>query len=99
MLLHAPLHHINLSLMNAKNSYRKFQPQQKEIEALEKKNDWFKRIFTEYELMTEELWHLENNDDSNIPDDFLNAVKVQTEYLEDEIGVLLASESKSLDLP
>ena len=35
--------------------------------------------------MSEELWNLENSDVSNIPDDFLNAVKLQTEYLEDEI--------------
>lgn len=84
--------------MNAKKSYRKFHPQQKEVEALEKKNDWFKRVFTEYELMAEELWDLENNDVSNIPDDFLNAVKIQTEYLEDEIGDLLATENKSLNL-
>ncbi|ACU08557.1 hypothetical protein FIC_02120 [Flavobacteriaceae bacterium 3519-10] len=85
-------------MMIAKKSYRKFHPQQKEIEALEKKNDRFKRIFTEYEHMAEELWDLENSDVSNIPDDFINAMKVQTEYLEDEIGDWLATENKSLDL-
>lgn len=65
--------------------YRKFRPQQAKIEELEKSSPRFKRIYSEYELMSDELWNLENSDISNIPDDFLNAVKLQTEYLEDEI--------------
>jgi len=72
--------------MNPPKKYRKFTPQQQKIEALEKESPRFKRIYSEYELMSDELWELENSDISNIPDDFLNAVKLQTEYLEDEIG-------------
>ncbi|KMQ71111.1 hypothetical protein [Chryseobacterium koreense] len=71
--------------MKTPNRYRKFIPEQKKIEQLEKRSPRFKRIYSEYELMSEELWNLENSDASNIPDDFLEAVKLQTEYLEDEI--------------
>lgn len=61
-------------------------PQQAKIEELEKNSPRFKRIFSEYEVMTDELWNLENSDSVSIPDDFINAIKQQTEYLEDEIG-------------
>lgn len=71
--------------MNPPRKYRKFTPQQKKIEDLEKQSPLFKRIYSEYELMSDELWDLENSDITNIPDDFLNAVKLQTEYLEEEI--------------
>lgn len=71
--------------MKKPNPYRKFKLEQKKIEELEKNSPRFKRIFSEYELMTDELWNLENSEMSNIPDDFLEAVKIQTEYLEDEI--------------
>ncbi len=36
--------------------------------------------------MSDELWNLEHSDVTNIPDDFIDAVKLQTEYLEEEIG-------------
>lgn len=65
--------------------YRKFIPQQKKIEELEKNSPRFKRVYEEYELMSDELWTIENSDEKNVPDDFLNALKIQTEYLEDEI--------------
>ncbi|WP_226063071.1 hypothetical protein [Kaistella polysaccharea] len=64
---------------------RKFKPLQKKIEALEKESPRFKRVFAEYETMSQELWNLEHTDTSNIPDDFLDAIKLQTEYLEEEI--------------
>jgi uncharacterized protein YdcH (DUF465 family) len=72
--------------MTTERAYRKFKPQQNKIEELEKKSPRFKRVYSEYESMSDQLWKLENTDSSNIPDDFLEAVKVQTEYLEDEIG-------------
>ncbi|QDP86630.1 hypothetical protein FNJ88_03355 [Chryseobacterium sp. SNU WT5] len=72
--------------MTTKRTYRKFKPEQKRIEELEERNPRFKRVYSEYELMSEQLWNLENTDISNIPDDFIDAVKLQTEYLEDEIG-------------
>lgn len=71
--------------MNRQNKYRKFQFQQNKIQKLEKESDRFKRIYSEYELMSDELWNLENTNTDSIPDDFLNAIELQTNYLEDEI--------------
>ena len=71
--------------MTAKRPFRKFNPQQKKIEELEKNSPRFKRVYSEYELMADQLWNLENTDTSNIPDDFIEAIKLQTEYLEEEI--------------
>lgn len=82
--------------MNPPKKYRKFTPQQQKIEALEKESPRFKRIYSEYELMSDELWNLENSDISNIPDDFLNAVKLQTEYLEEEIDDWLLNLEKPI---
>ncbi|MCZ2083523.1 MULTISPECIES: hypothetical protein [unclassified Kaistella] len=71
--------------MTTQRPYRKFMPQQKKIEELEKNSPRFKRVYTEYELMADQLWDLENTDTTNIPDDFMEAIKLQTEYLEEEI--------------
>ncbi|MCY0970926.1 hypothetical protein [Chryseobacterium wangxinyae] len=71
--------------MKSQNKYRKFQLQQQNIEALEKENTRFKRVFSEYENMSEELWNLENKEGEAIPDDFINAMVMQTSYLEEEI--------------
>lgn len=71
--------------MKTQNKYRKFQLQQKNIEALEKENSRFKRVYSEYENMSDELWNLENADGDPIPDDFINAMIVQTSYMEEEI--------------
>ncbi|QOW11617.1 hypothetical protein Q73A0000_15170 [Kaistella flava (ex Peng et al. 2021)] len=71
--------------MTTQRPYRKFMPQQKKIEELEKNSPRFKRVYTEYELMSDQLWDLENTDTTNIPDDFMEAIKLQTEYLEEEI--------------
>jgi len=35
--------------------------------------------------MSEELWNLENSNNEPVPDDFINAMILQTSYLEDEI--------------
>jgi hypothetical protein len=35
--------------------------------------------------MSEELWNLENKEGEAIPDDFINAMVMQTSYLEEEI--------------
>jgi len=79
--------------MTTKQTYRKFTPQQKKIEELEAKNPRFKRVYSEYELMREELQQLENSNKDNLPDDFVEAIQVQTEYLEEEIGSWLTSDS------
>lgn len=70
-----------------KNSrpYRKFQYQQKQIEELEKNNTQFKRIFTEYESMSEELWDMETTPESTVTDDFIDSFRLQTDYLEEQI--------------
>lgn len=72
--------------------YRKFLPQQKKIEELEKTSPRFRRVYTEYESMSEDLWTLENSETSDIPEDFLDAIKLQTSYLEDEIEDWLIDE-------
>ncbi|MFN3020990.1 hypothetical protein ACK1KB_08385 [Chryseobacterium sp. TY3] len=72
--------------MKKRLSYRKFQPQLSKIEELEKNNSTFKRIFSEYELMSDELWEIENDQNNSVPDDFINAIQLQTEYLEEEIN-------------
>lgn len=73
-------------MKNSNRPYRKFLPQQAKIEELEKNNSRFKRIYSEYQLMEDELWDLEtNNTEESIPDDFINAIKLQSSYLEDEI--------------
>jgi hypothetical protein len=35
--------------------------------------------------MSDELWNLENSKGEPVPDDFINAMVLQTSYLEDEI--------------
>lgn len=80
--------------MKNRNSYRKFQPQIKKIEELEKSNSRFKRIYDEYEHMSEELWELESNVGPSLPDDFISALQLQTNYLEDEINQWLLDDSK-----
>lgn len=72
--------------MKKRLNYRKFQPQLKRIEELEKNNSAFKRIYSEYELMSNELWEIENDEKNSIPDDFINAIQLQAEYLEEEIN-------------
>ncbi|WP_312902492.1 hypothetical protein [Chryseobacterium taichungense] len=71
--------------MKSQNKYRKFQLQQKNIEALERENSRFKRVYSEYENMSEELWNLENSNNEPVPDDFINAMILQASYLENEI--------------
>lgn len=73
-------------MKNSNKPYRKFLPQQKKIEELEKSSSRFRRIYSEYEMMSDEIWTLENSDHvQNVPDDFINAIKLQASYLEDEI--------------
>lgn len=71
--------------MKSQNKYRKFQLHQKNIEALGKENSRFRRVYSEYENMSDVLWNLENSDSSSVPDDFLEAIHLQTSYLEEEI--------------
>lgn len=70
-----------------KNSrpYRKFQFQQKKIEELEQNDNRFKRMYTEYESMSEDLWDMECQEESSVTDDFLESFRLQTNYLEEQI--------------
>lgn len=72
-------------MRHLRKPYRKFLPQNKKIEELEQNNDRFKRIFSEYESVSEDLWNWENNLKSNVPDDFVDAAKLQYAILKDEI--------------
>ncbi|MNK68473.1 hypothetical protein D3C87_878300 [compost metagenome] len=83
-------------MKNSNRPYRKFLPQQKKIEELEKSNSRFKRIYSEYELMSDELWDLESSESTeSVPDDFINAIKLQTSYLEEEIEDWLVQDGQS----
>ena len=81
--------------MTTHRPYRKFTPQQKKIEELERNSPRFKRVYAEYEMMSDELWNIENTDTTDIPDAFIEAIKVQTEYLEDEVGDWLLEKPKN----
>ncbi len=71
--------------MNQLQPTSKFEPNRDKIKKLEAEFPRFRRIYSEYEMMSEELWVLETEPNSSVPDDFINAVKLQTSYLEDEI--------------
>lgn len=71
--------------MKAKNSYRKFEKEQQRIDTLEKSNPRFRRVFAEYETLSDDLWQLESSDEAPIPDDYIESVRVQQNFLEDEV--------------
>lgn len=78
--------------MKNNQSFRKYRSIQKKIADLEKNNTRFKRIYSEYENLTEELWDLESSEIVNVSDDYLQCVQEQTNYLEDEIEDWLQDE-------
>lgn len=71
--------------MKTPRSYRKFQFQQEKIRNLEEKSPRFKRIYTEFENLSDEIWDIETGDRDSVPDDFMMALQLQTNFLEDEI--------------
>ena len=62
--------------MKKNSPYRKFQSQKDRIAVLEKTNPRFKRVYDEYEVLSEELWKLETTEGTSIPDDFINSFKI-----------------------
>lgn len=85
--------------MKNSRSYRRFQPLQQEISALKKNNSRFKTVFREYEMISDELWSLENSKETDVSDDFLNAMQQQSLFLEVEIDEWLSNSAKSEDTP
>ncbi|GGP02684.1 hypothetical protein GCM10010992_08070 [Cloacibacterium rupense] len=71
--------------MKTPRSYRKFQFQQDKIKNLEEKSPRFKRIYTEFENLSDEIWDIETGDKDSVTDDFMLALQLQTNILEDEI--------------
>ena len=80
--------------MKTPRSYRKFQFKQEKIKDLEEHNPRFKRIYSEFENLTDEIWEIETGDRDTVPDDFMFALKLQTNYLEDEIEEWLDNTEK-----
>ncbi len=79
--------------MKTPRSYRKFNPQKQKIQDLGKSHPRFKRVYSEYENLSDELWDMENGDyPTAVPDDFLYALQIQTYYLEEEIDQWLQYE-------
>ena len=71
--------------MKTPRTYRKFQYKQEKIKDLEEHNPRFKRIYSEFENLSDEIWDIETGDRASVPDDFMFALKLRTHYLEDEI--------------
>ena len=71
--------------MKTPRSYRKFQFQQDKIRNLDEKSPRFNRIYTEFENLSDEIWDIETGDRDSVPDDFMMALQLQTNFLEDEI--------------
>ena len=71
--------------MKTPRSYRKFQFQQDKIRNLEEKSPRFKRIYTEFENLSDEIWDIETGDRDSVPEKKKIELKLQTNFLEDEI--------------
>lgn len=71
--------------MKTSSLYRKFQIRRDKIKDLEEKNPRFRRVFSEFEDITDEIWEIENGNREDIPDDFLFALFLQKKCLEEEI--------------
>ena len=82
--------------MKTPRSYRKFQFQQDKIRNLEEKSPRFKRIYTEFENLSDEIWDIETGDRDSVPDDFMMALQLQTNFLEDEIDNWLSLKDKEI---
>ncbi len=75
--------------MKSQNPYRKFDATNAEVQTLLVKNARFKRMYDEYNQLSENLWNLEQSEGESLTDDFLNYIKVQTSYLENELQDIL----------
>ena len=82
--------------MKTPRSYRKFQFQQDKIRNLEENSPRFKRIYTEFENLSDEIWDIETGDRDSVPDDFMMALQLQTNFLEDEIDNWLSLKDEEI---
>ena len=82
--------------MKTPRFYRKFQFQQDKIRNLEEKSPRFKRIYTEFENLSDEIWDIETGDRDSVPDDFMMALQLQTNFLEDEIDNWLSLKDEEI---
>ena len=82
--------------MKTPRSYRKFQFQQDKIRNLEEKSPRFKRIYTEFENLSDEIWDIETGYRDSVPDDFMMALQLQTNFLEDEIDNWLSLKDEEI---
>lgn len=71
--------------MRTPKPYRKFQIRKKEIKNLEENNPRFRRVFSEFEDIADEIREIENGNRATVPDDFLFALQLQKNCLEEEI--------------
>ena len=70
---------------------KKFSSRKEKVQNLMHSNSKFKRMFEEYDNMSEDLYNLESSEGISITDDFINYIKIQTNYLEAEIEDFLMS--------
>ena len=77
--------------MKNKRTSQRFSPLKQKISELKKNNSRFKKVYREYERMSDELWNLETSPEIAVSDDFLNAINAQTNFLEEEIDGWLKS--------
>ena len=75
--------------MNTQNPCKKFDSQLEKIQILLLENSRFKRIYEEYDHLSDNLWDLEQTEDVSVTDEFINYIKLETNYLENEISNLL----------
>lgn len=90
------LKHKKKIIMKTPRSFRKFQFQQDKIRNLEEKSPRFKRIYTEFENLSDEIWDIETGDRDSVPDDFMMALQLQTNFLEDEIDNWLSLKDEEI---
>lgn len=79
--------------MKSQNPFKKFDTQKEKIQTLLMKNSKFKRMYEEYDQLSENLWNLEQSEGISITDDFINYMKFQTHYLEEEITDFLVEKT------
>ena len=71
--------------MKLNKRYRTPSFQKRKIEDLEESLIRFKRMYVEYEQVSDELKTAETSEEVSMPDDFIDAIKIQKDFLQNEI--------------